>query len=582
MRGTWRRRCARRSLSQQQGRLAEADTFYLKALSLDPGHVPALYNRGLLLLRRGRFDEAAELLHRAGERDPAFAEAHNAAGIAARLAGRCEEAIAHYQRALAARPDYAEAENNWGAALKTLERFDEAAVHYRRALALKPDYAEAWNNLGAALRAQGRHDEAAAHFERAIALKPDLAEAHSNLGTVLQLTERHGEALMHFDQALALKPDLAEAHHGRGVALNTLGRLDAARAALETAVELSPRRAEFYGALAQSKRLDDGDRHRVLLDDLAREIDRLPASEQIELHFALGKVHADLGRYQQSFRHLAAGNALKRRRVAYDEPEALAALAQMQSWFSADLMRARAGLGDPSATPVFIVGMPRSGSTLVEQIIASHPEAHGGGERGDFAAAVGGIGRFGDLDAAALRGIGDRYLERARALAPDAARITDKMPGNFRFAGLIHLALPNARIIHTVRDPIDTCLSCYSMLFGGDLPFAYDLAELGRYYRAYIALMAHWRRVLPEGVMLDVQYEDLVGDFEAQARRIIGHCGLGWDDACLEFHQTQRPVWTASAVQVRRPLYQSSVGRWLAYKDELGPLFAALGPDRVQ
>ncbi len=569
-------------LWQQQGRLAEADSFYLKALRLDPLHVPALYNRGLLLLRGGRFDEATALLREAGERDPAFAEAHNAAGIAARLAGRCEEAIAYYQRALAVRPDYAEAENNWGAALKTLEHFDEAIVHYRCALALKPDYAEAWNNLGAALRSLGLYHEAVAHFERAIALKPDLAEAHSNLGTVLQLSERHDEALTHFDRALALKPDLAEAHHGRGVALNTLGRLDAARAALETAVELAPRRAEFYGALAQSKRLDDGDKHRVLLDGLARDIESLSESEQIELHFALGKVHANLGRYQRSFRHLAAGNALKRRRVIYDEPAALAGLAQMQAWFSGDVMRARVGLGDPSLTPVFIVGMPRSGSTLVEQILASHPEAHGGGERGDFAVAVGGVERSGDLDAAALRRIAGRYLDRARALAPDAARITDKMPGNFRFAGLIHLALPNARIIHTVRDPVDTCLSCYSMLFGGDLPFTYDLAELGRYYRAYTALMAHWRGVLPEGVMLDVQYEDLVGDFEAQARRIIAHCGLDWDDACLNFHETQRPVWTASAVQVRRPLYQSSVGRWLAYKDELGPLFAALGPDRTQ
>jgi hypothetical protein len=225
--------------------------------------------------------------------------------------------------------------------------------------------------------------------------------------------------------------------------------------------------------------------------------------------------------------------------------------------------------------------MPRSGTTLVEQMLASHPLVHGAGELMEFEAAVAALDGLGgvpaDIDGAALRRIGAGYVARVRALAPQALRITDKMPGNFRFAGLIHLALPNARIIHLRRDPIDTCLSCFSILFGGDQPFTYHLGELGRYYRAYAALMDHWRSVLPPEVMLDVHYEELVGDFEPQARRILTHCRLDWDQACAEFYNTERPVHTASAAQVRQPVYQTSVGRWRPADETLRPLLAALG-----
>ena len=264
-------------------------------------------------------------------------------------------------------------------------------------------------------------------------------------------------------------------------------------------------------------------------------------------------------------------------------------MTRAQSWpgsigcallFSAEIMRERAGQGDPSPLPVFIIGMPRSGTTLCEQILASHPKIHGAGELGDFEAAVAALDSAGgipsDIGGEELRAIGAGYLARVAALAPHAARITDKMPANFRFAGLIHLALPNARLIHLRRDPVDTCLSCFSILFGGDQPFTYDLGELGRYYRAYQRLMAHWRAVLPPGVMLEVDYEALVGDFAREARGILTHCGIEWNDACLDFHKTQRPVHTASAVQVRQPIYRSSVGRWRPSGDVLRPLLDAL------
>jgi len=235
-----------------------------------------------------------------------------------------------------------------------------------------------------------------------------------------------------------------------------------------------------------------------------------------------------------------------------------------------------------------VLGMPRSGTTLVEQIIASHPMVYGAGELHAFNDIILSVrGPNGNplpfpefvpaLDASALKQFGARYVESVRKLAPRGLRFTDKMPSNFYFVGLIHLALPNAKIIHTVRDPVDTCISCFTKLFSAEQNHTYDLGELGRYYKRYEALMAHWRRVLPRGRILDVRYEEVIDDLERQARRIISHCGLAWDEHCLSFHETKRPVRTASATQVRQPIYKSAVGRWRVYEEHLGPLLSSLG-----
>ncbi len=519
------------------------------------------------------------LFHRRPAKTPVAAAAFDE-GLALHRQGRLSEAEQLYRAVAEPDANYPHAVYNLGLVKLQRGELDAAVPLLRQAVAANSELAEAHNALAVALGRLARYDEAVAHFEQAVAARPDFAEAHCNLATALQPFGRHQEALAHFERALAISPDFAEAHHGRAAVLTTLGDLAAARLALERAIELAPRKAEFYRSLAESKRFTADNPHLAAIEALARDAASLPASEQVFLHFALGKVYADLGRHDAAFAHLLEGNALKRKEIVYDEAAVLERLVATQSLFTAEVISERRGLGDPSSVPVFVIGMPRSGTSLVEQILASHPQVHGAGELNDFEAAVATLaemsGTPADVGGEELRRIGSRYLERLSAAAPAAARVTDKMPANFRYAGLIHLALPNARIIHTRRDPVDTCLSCFASLFGGDQPFAYDLAELGRYYRGYAGLMEHWRQVLPPEVMLEVRYEELVADFAPQARRIVAHCGLDWDDACLDFHNTRRPVRTASAVQVRQPIYRSSVGRAAPYRHRLRSLLDAL------
>jgi hypothetical protein len=368
-----------------------------------------------------------------------------------------------------------------------------------------------------------------------------------------------------------------------------LGRLTEAREAAERAVALAPREPLHFRQLGEVRKYGAGDPYLATLQALAREEASLPVGKQIDLHFALAKAHADVGLVEDEFQSLLKGNKLKRAQVDYNEAAVLGEIDRAGEVFSSEFLRA-APACERSAKPIFIIGMPRSGTTLVEQILASHPQVFGAGELTLFERMIGEV-RAPAQQAIAypeialqmtgqqFRELGSRYLAGIERLAPAASHITDKMPTNFIFAGLIHLALPDATIIHAVRDPVDTCISCFSKLFTEGHLQTYDLAELGRYYRHYDALMAHWHRVLPAGRILDVSYEETVADVEAVARRVVAHCGLPWDPACLDFHRTERVVRTSSATQVRKPIYTSSVGRRHAYGEQLAPLLAELSAD---
>jgi tetratricopeptide (TPR) repeat protein len=571
----------------QQGKPTEAERFYRAVLQVDHAHFGSLHNLGLICRQKGNLNEAVALLLKALRTNPNSPEVHFNLANSLQALNRHEEAIAHYSMTLADAHCSAQAHNYLGNSLQALDRHAEAIAHYVKALAIEPGYAGAHYNLGSALRALDRHAEAIAHYEKAIAIRPDFAEAHNDLANALALLKRP-EAIRHYEQAVALRPDLAEAHNNLGMELESLGCLDVARGAIEKAIELEPRRASFYRNLVGLKRFASGDRHLASMEALARDMPSLSRAEQIDLHFALGKALADIREHERSFHHVLDGNALKRGQIAYDEASTLGLFDRIRSVFTPELMRAKKGLGVLSPVPVFILGMPRSGSTLVEQILASHPKVFGAGEIMNLREAIEGLDRpTGSLtpfpEAVAsftgdeFRKLGARYLGMMTSGAPAVERITDKLPDNFLLAGLIHLALPNARIIHTRRDPIDTCFSYFSKMFTGEKPYTNDLGELGRYYRAYATLMEHWRSVLPEGVMLEVQYEEVVADLEPQARRMLTHCGLDWDDSCLAFHQTQRPVRTGSSAQVRQPIYSTAIGRWRPYKEMLGPLLEALG-----
>ena len=574
----------------QAGRLTEAEVRYQRVLAAQPKHADALNLLGVVAHQTGRRDLAIELIRQAiqqNRRNPGY---FSNLGNVLYGDGKLDEAIAAYRQAVSIKPDFPEAYSNLGAALERQGKFDEAIVAYRQAISIKPNFADAYGNLGIVLKKQGKLDEAVAAYRQAINIKPDDAKAHYNLGVALKEIGTLDEVVAANRRAISIKPDFADAYFNLGLALKEQGRLDESRDALEKAVELSPTSAASYKVLADAKRFSSADPHLAAMEKLARSMTSLSPGEQIDLHFALAKAYEDLGEHEKCFEHLVEGNALKRRRISYDEASALNKFNRTKEVFTLELMHHMQDLGDPSPVPVFIIGMPRSGTTLVEQILASHSKVFGAGELDQISKAVAqlsgrndSIARYPEvmssITAGQLRQFGASYVSVIRTLAPEAERITDKMPLNFACVGLIHAALPNARIIHVRRDPLDTCFSCFSKLFAGDQPYSYDLAELGRFYRAYESLMEHWRRVLPSGVMLDIQYEGVTADLQGEARRIVAHCGLEWEDACLSFHETDRPVRTASALQVRRPIYRSSIGRSRPYHHLLRPLMEALTCD---
>ncbi len=537
-----------------RGDAQEAVARFREAIALRDDFVPAQANLGLLLAALGRHAEAEAHLRVAALRMPADAALQNALGVAQESQGRFADAEASYRAALAARPGSAEAHANLGNCLRRLGRPDEAQAHYRRAIELEPGFAVARYNLGVLLQDRGDYDEAATQYTQALAHRADYVEALNNLGRCLR----------------------------------NLGRVGEARAAFERALELRPDQIEVHCNLAQFKTYKPDDPH---VDQLLAQRHRLPSlTEQgrVRYWFTVGKMLEDVGRHDESFAAYAEGNRIKHALTPWDEAQHRDLDRRIVATFTRERM-ARHAVPETAEgpVPVFIVGMPRSGTSLLEQVLATLPGVHGAGEITVLAETLQSAASDGDGDADsfrfpetlagrsddALRRLGRRYVERIRALAPQASHVVDKLPANFTYVGLIHLMLPGARIVHAMRDPMDSCFSCFSRLFSaGNLGFTYELGTLARYWVGYRALMDHWHDVLPDGRILDVSYEAMVSDFEHQARRLVAYLGLPWDDRCLGFHDNQRVVKTASVAQVRRPIYKTSVARWKPFERHLGAL----------
>jgi tetratricopeptide (TPR) repeat protein len=604
-----------------RGKRAEAIHAYAQLVRLCPADAAAHYALGLLLSEAGRHKEAIDSLRRAGELESSDAQIPFQLGKSLRACGRTDEAIAAYSKAIELHPDFADGHNNLANALRDkglidaaithyleavrlrghdpvtrfnlgnayseIERFAEAVPQYERAIALKPEYGEAHNHLGAALSGLGRFDEAIRNHERALSLRPDDAAAHEALGATLLCKNDASGAIACFRRAVELAPNVPGGWDGLGAASLVLGEMDDAAEYFRRAIETGhdERRLHRSFGSVMSRQKEDP----AKLQRMAEMLDggRLPVPHRVGAGFALGKSLDDAGRFDEAFARYSEANALFKEWRSesgerYDAAASAREVDRLIRTFTPEFFARRKDWGNRSDVPVFIVGMPRSGTTLVEQIAASHPAVFGADELPDVArlAAALGQGHPGSpeagWDARRIRQAADAYLEHLQTLGPGAARVTDKMPGNVFQLGLIAVLFPRARVIFCRRDPRDTCLSCYFQWFPSSrLLYTYDLADCGRQYLQTERVIAHWLKALPLP-MMEMKYEELVADQEGRSRRLIEFLGLPWDPACLQFHRTRRTVTTASVWQVRQPMYNRSAGRWRHYERYLGPLVEVL------
>jgi tetratricopeptide (TPR) repeat protein len=610
-------------LGQQEEALAQYDA----ALALRPEFAMAQNNRGNALRALGKTSAAVEAFRAAIALDPALGRAHASLGQLLADQGQLVEGLAHCREAVRHQPDLAAGHNNLGNVLRGLERWSEAEAAYAEAIRLEPDLGVAHANLGLTLQQQGKPAAALPHFRRAAELAPHDADACRQLAHAHGINEDWAAAIPHCERRVALKPLDADAHNDLGWAYQSDGRPAEAEAAYRRALELAPDHLdarlnlgslhEELGALAEAEacyreaetrqpRSPRPVAHRAMLargrvadsdrDRLRFELYR-PHGPQLRLNllFALAHVADGRGDHAEAAACLEPANALARelrksRGQTYDADEHSRYVDQLIAAFTPGLFERLAGAGDPTARPVLVFGLPRSGTTLVEQVLASHSQVFGAGElplaRRAMDALPATVDRPEDLtaclevlDAAGVAKLARGYQEGVEALLRRAigdapARVVDKMPDNYLYLGLLTLLFPRATFLHVQRDVRDVAVSCWMTHFRS-IRWADAQDDLARRIGDYRRLMAHWRAVLPRPVH-EVCYERLVEDFEAEARRLVAACGLEWEPACLRFHETARPVRTASVTQVRQPLYRKSVARWKAYKPYLSTLFDRL------
>lgn len=523
------------------------------------------------LREAGRFAGALARLTQVLKSHPDNVAALTEFGLAHLGAGRPDAAVPPFQRAVALAPKAAHGHYHLGLALEQLGREFPAIAAFRQAVVLQPDLLDALQQLASLLRIQGEEAEARACDRRIVAAGPDAPLGLVSRARLLAEDGQVAAAEACLKQALAVEPANVTVLGTLGTLMRELGRFPEAINYLQQAIDARPALATAYHDLVQLKKIDAGDRPLLAQMDALLERDGLPGHDRTTLHFALGKAHDDLGEYAAAIRHFDAANRLARSTISFDRAQFGASVNRVIATFTAGFFAEHAALGSAEEAPLLILGMPRSGTTLVEQIVSSHPQVAAGGELVFWHKQAEAFGRRGAAPTQAyLDSVAQEYLALLRRIAPDAARVTDKMPSNSLWLGLIHLTFPKARIIHCRRDPIDTCLSNYFSHFQTRRGFAYDRGDLVYYYRCHERLMAHWRAALPPGTLFEVEYERLIADRAAATRELIAFCGLDWNDVCLRPQDNRRTVRTASAWQVRQIPYSSSVGRWRHYEPWLG------------
>jgi Tfp pilus assembly protein PilF len=571
---------------EMQGKLKEALFSFREAVKLDPKDQWIQVNLGVVFGKLNRLDEGVAACNAALKINPDNSSALSNMGHLLWRAGKTQEAIATLERALVINPDMVEALANLGGILFSEKRSGEAEALLRRAYELNPRNGEVLNNLAGVLIAQDKGDEALPLSRKATEQFPNSADVYFNLGRVAQQTEQWKEVISAYGKGLELQPNTPDAMSGLAEAYGVMGRFDEAKELYYRSLELKPDALGSYAGL-----LDLEDRG-IMREKLA-VIENLYQSSDVSdkgkrlLAFYLAKFLEKEGEYERAFQYLEKGNRMKREEYEYGLEEDREMFDLIKSVFNESFFEQHSGYGVEDPMPIFILGMPRSGTTLTEQILASHPQVFGAGELSQLRMLVRRMSapvpftRFAEAVAGWERSEFDKlavdYLEFVRGLSQGEERVTDKMPHHFLLLGLIPLVFPHAKVIHCRRDPVDNCLSIYKQDFRTTHKYAYDLEELGGYYRLYEDLMQHWHRVLPHGFVFDLQYEEMVADQEGMTRKLLEFCELPWDDSCLSFHETERAVRTASLIQVRKKIYTDSVKLWKHYEQQLQPLIETLG-----
>jgi len=561
-----------------QDRFADAIPMFEHAISLEPG-LPLVHKKlGQALAAVGRGQDADEHFEEFFDKDPDAGAV--AIGADHLKAGRKDEAIAAFREVLKRSPENVNAMRFLAIACwREMQNLAEAEAWLRRATSIAPDFTAAWLTLGPILLEMNKNVEAIDCYRSALKSAPQNGTIWAGLGNALAMASYPEESVQAFERAIELGTDSANVQMSFAHVLKTLGDQPAALRAYRAAVAKKPDFGEAYWSMANLKIFHfEADE----VDAMEQELEKPGLGEVSEVHFrfALGKAWEDRGDYDRAWYYYDSGNRRQRPLVSHDPVEMEERHRRIMEIFSREFIDAHEGNGLDTGDPILIVGLPRSGSTLVEQILASHSQVEGTSELPVLSKLAAAIGRYRtddaqfpeallDLRRKDWQAYGKQYLNAAaRYRLSERPRFTDKLPNNFPLIGLLHLILPNAKVINARRHPLDTCLGCYKQLFAKGQNFTYDVEDLAHYYANYDAVISHWHKVLP-GKVLDVHYEDTVTNLEAQVRRILEHCGLPFEEACVRFHETDRAVKTASSEQVRQPIYTSAMGLWKQYDRHL-------------
>ena len=561
----------------KNGRFSEAEKLAISLTQQFPKHEFGWKVLGAILNQTGRVIDSLTAIEKSVQLAPQDAESHYNLGIVLQELGRLNEAKASYTQAIALNPVYTEAHNNLGNTLQELGRLDEAEASYTQVIALKPDYAEAHYNLGIVLQELGRLNEAKASYTQAIALNPVYTEAHNNLGNTLQELGRLDEAEASCRQAIALKPDYAEAHSNLGNTLKQLGRLDEAESSYTQAIALKPDYAKAHLILTSMKKFDGQDEQYSKMLELYLD-ENISDEQRCYINFGLAKACEDLGNFEQAFTHYSKGNELRKKLLKYDINQDVELFRQIKSNYP----RIEHNSLEPdklskNLTPIFIVGMPRSGTTLVEQIISSHSKVTGAGELSyvaQFGTVI--VNGFSEVNDEVLLDFRHKYLAKLNNVSNGNLIVTDKLPQNFLYIGLIAAAFPEAKIIHVKRNPAAVCWANYKQYFKAeDIGYCYAINDVITYHKLYENLMDFWTNTLSKRIY-KLDYELLTVNQENETRHLIEYLDLDWDEKCLSPQNNTRSVATASNVQIRKKVYRGSSEQWKKYQPFLNGVLDGL------